>query len=107
MSLSVRRKLTETVMSWPGVTAGIHRFGGTVFRFEGKEIGHLHGDHHLDIPFSKSVRDELVATGRAKPHHIFPDSGWVTVYVHSEPELAQAMDLLRMKYERLASNTPE
>jgi hypothetical protein len=97
MSLSYRQKLVETVSSWPGVTLGTHRFGGTAFNLEGKEIAHLHGDHHLDIQFSKSTRDELVATGRAKPHHIFPESGWVTVYIYSEPELANAIDLMRMK----------
>jgi hypothetical protein len=103
MSSTVRQKLEETVMSWPGVTMGPHRFGGIEFNFEGKEIAHLHGDHHLDIPFSKSVRDELVAAGRALPHHIFPQSGWVTVYVHTERELADAIALMRMKYEHLVS----
>lgn len=103
MSLSVREKLTETALSWPGVTMGPHRFGGTAFNLGGKEIAHLHGDHHLDIRFSKSTRDELIATGRAKPHHIFPESDWVTVEIHTEPELANAIALLRMKYEYLAS----
>ena len=102
MTLSLKQQLMETVLSWPGVAAGPHRFGGTEFRFEGKEIGHLHGEHHLDIPFSRPVRDELVAAGRAEPHHIFPDSGWVTVYVRSGADVANAAALLRMKYEKLS-----
>jgi len=103
MYLSVGQKLTETVLSWPGVTSGPHRFGGIEFRLEGKEIAHLHGDHHLDIRFSKSLRGELVAAGRAKPHHIFPESGWVTVYICSETDLLNAIELLRKKYELLAA----
>lgn len=103
MTDTVKQTLIDTVLSWPGVTREPHRFGGIAFCLEGREIAHLHGDHHLDIPFSKSVRDELVASGRAKPHHIFPESGWVTVYVFSEAELANAIALLRMKYEKLAS----
>lgn len=106
MSLTVKQKIVETVLSWPGVTMEPHRFGGVAFSLDGKEIAHLHGDHHLDIQFSKSVRDELVATGRAKPHHILPGSGWVTVYICSEQEIAHAIDLLRMKYDKLVSPKP-
>lgn len=103
MSFSLKQKLVESVRSWPGVTVGPHRFGGVEFSVEGKEIAHLHGDHHLDIPFSKTVRGELVAAGRAKPHHIYPHSGWVSVYLYTETELANATALLRMKYEQLVS----
>ncbi|GFR38681.1 hypothetical protein PRECH8_19770 [Insulibacter thermoxylanivorax] len=101
MTLSVKQKLMDTVLSWPGVTSAPHRFGGTAFLAGGREIGHLHGEHHLDLPFPKPVRDELVASGCARPHHILPKSGWVTVYVHTEQELANAIALLRMKYEQL------
>lgn len=101
MSISFKQKLAETVLSWPGVTSRSHRFGGIEFSVKGKEIAHLHGDHHLDILFPKSTRNELVATGRAKPHHIYPNTGWVTVLIHSESELANAIALLRMKYEKI------
>lgn len=104
MSLTVKQKLVETICTWPGVTIEPHRFGGTAFIYDGKEIAHLHGDHHLDISFSKPIRDELIAAGRAKSHHIFPASGWVTIYIYSESELTHAIDLLRMKYDRLAMN---
>lgn len=103
MQMSVKEKLSETVLSWPGTALGPHRFGGVEFSLAGKEIAHLHGERHLDIPFSKSEREELVAAGRARPHHIFPDSGWVTVYIDSEADLANAVGLLRMRYEKLAS----
>jgi hypothetical protein len=105
MACSVKQKLLETVLSWPGVTLGSHRFGGIAFLREGREIAHLHGEHHLDIRFARPVRDELTAAGRARPHHIFPESGWVTVEVHTEQELADAIVLLRMKYEQLATPT--
>lgn len=103
MSMSTGQKLAETVLSWPGVTLGDSRFGGIAFLFLGKEIAHLHGDHHLDIHFSKSLRDELVAAGWAKQHHIFPESGWLTVYIYSETDVSNAIKLLRMKYEMLAA----
>jgi hypothetical protein len=86
------------VLAWPGVTRHPHRFGGIEFRCEGKEIGHLHGDRLLDIPFPKTVRDELVGSGRAEPHHRFPDSGWVSFWLKSGEDANKAVELLRLKY---------
>ena len=37
------------VCAWPGVTTGPHRFGGTEFLVNGKEIGHTHGFSLVDI----------------------------------------------------------
>lgn len=86
-------------MSWDGVTAHPHRFGGTEFRLGTREIGHVHGDHLLDIPFPKKVRDELVATGRAQPHHVLPESGWISFYLRQEPDVEAAIELLRRSFE--------
>ena len=58
------------LLSWDGVSAHPHRFGGTEFRVHGREFGHLHGDRLADIPFPKRARDELIAAGRAEPHHV-------------------------------------
>jgi len=41
------------------------------------------------------VRDELVASGRAEPHHVLPDSGWVSVYIRTEPNVQHAINLLK------------
>ena len=102
MTLNVRQMLSDQVLSWPGVTAQPHRFGGIEFLYKGTEIGHLHGDHLVDLLFPKPFRDHLVATGRGQPHHMYPNSGWVSVYITSGDDVAKAMELLRMKYESLA-----
>jgi len=86
------------VLSWPEVVSLPHRFGGTEFRCRGKEIGHVHGDGLCDIPLPKAVRDEAVAAGKAKPHHIFPESGWVSVYLASERDAGHAIEMMRRKY---------
>ena len=39
-----------------------------------RELGHLHRTF-ADLPFPRRVRDELVAGGRARPHHVLPESG--------------------------------
>ena len=92
--------ITETVQNWPGVSTHRHRFGGAEYRLgERREIGHVHGDELVDIPFPVRVRDELVAAGRAEPHHILPQSGNVSFYLRAAGDVEQAIALLRMSYE--------
>jgi hypothetical protein len=45
------------------------------------------------------VRDELVANGRAEPHHIIPQSGWVSIHLNQESDLDRAIELLRFSFE--------
>lgn len=94
-----RITIHEAVTLWPGVTAGPHRFGGVEYRLGTREIGHLHGDHLVDIPFPRPVRDQVVADGRAAPHHILPDSGWVSRYLREPADVATALALLRLSYD--------
>ena len=89
------------VASWQGVTAHDHRFGGIEFRFGRRELGHLHGTI-ADLPFPRRVRDELVAGGRARPHHVLPESGWVTVPMRTASEVANVIELFRRNYDRAA-----
>jgi luciferase-like monooxygenase len=87
------------VVSWPGVTTGPHRFGGIEFRLGRRELGHLHGDRIADLPFPRRIRDQLVAEGRARPHHVLPDSGWVTVRIPID-DVQPVIELFRLGYER-------
>ncbi len=41
-----------------------------------------------------------MAAGRALPHHIFPQSAWVSFYIRSEEDVPGAVALLRRNYER-------
>jgi len=100
MSLKgAQTRITDVVTSWPGVTAKPHRFGGVEYAIGKREIGHIHGDHLVDIPFPKKVRDEIVAAGGAQPHHILPETGWVSFYLRQESDVEQAIALLRESYE--------
>jgi predicted DNA-binding protein (MmcQ/YjbR family) len=87
------------VRAWTAVSAHPHRFGGTEYRLGQREIGHIHGDLLVDIPFPTRVRDELVSAGLAEPHHVLPDSGWVSVYLREPADLERAISLLRRSYE--------
>jgi hypothetical protein len=44
------------VMSWPGVTAHDHQFGGVEFRLSNRQLGHLHGNRIADIPLRRATR---------------------------------------------------
>jgi hypothetical protein len=43
-----------------------------------------------------------VANGRAKPHHVLPESGWITVPMRTDADVANVIDLLRQNYDRRA-----
>jgi hypothetical protein len=93
-------RIRDEVSSWPGVSSAPHRFGGLEFLYGRRELGHLHGDRLADLPFPRRVRDELVAEGRARPHHVLPDSGWVSVPIHGEEDVGAVVQLFRLGYER-------
>jgi hypothetical protein len=94
-----QQSITKAVTSWPGVTSQPHRFGGVEYVIGRREIGHIHGDHLVDIPFPKKVRDGIVAAGRAEPHHILPETGWVSFYLRQDSDVEQAIALLQESYQ--------
>lgn len=98
----IARAIIAEVSSWPGVAAQPHRFGGVEFSINHREIGHLHGDRLADLPFPMRVHDELVASGRAQPHHVLPESGWVSRRIRGPDDVTEVVALFRLNYERLA-----
>lgn len=99
----IAEQIRETVAGWEGVSTEPHRFGGVEFRVQHREIGHLHGSRQADLPFPVRVREQLVAQGRAVPHHILPESGWVTYYIYDASDIPRVIDLFRLSYEWITS----
>lgn len=93
------------VEQWPGVSTHQHRFGGIEFRVGRRELGHLHPSI-ADLPFPRRDRDELIAAGKARPHHVLPDSGWVTVPMRTRADVTTVIELFRRNYERTNKDTP-
>ncbi len=91
--------IKHAVLTWEGVESRPHRFGGIEYRLGRREIGHVHGDQLVDIPFPKRLRDELVSSGQAEPHHVLPETGWVSFYIRQELDVARAVALLQRSYE--------
>ena len=93
-------RIEREVGSWDGVIVGAHRFGGVAFRLGGRELGHLHGERWADLRFHQGVRDMLVETGRAQPHHVLPHTGWVSKQIRDDADVAEVIELFRLSYER-------
>ena len=91
--------ITKSVMAWGGMTVRPHRFGGVEYVMGRREIGHIHGDELVDIPFPKKIRDDLVNSGRAQPHHILPKTGWVSFTLREAADIEKAITLLEESYK--------
>jgi hypothetical protein len=90
--------IEQEVGSWAGIDSHPHRFGGMEFRLGKVEIGHVHYGGFTDIPFTRPIRDQLIREGKARAHHILPDSGWISCPVRSDADLERALWLFRLSY---------
>jgi len=95
-------RLEDEISAWPNVSVHPHRFGGKEFRFGKAEIGHVHRDGTVDIPFPRAVRDALLEEGQAEEHRWVPNSGWTTFKVRDEADMHHAARLMRISYLRYA-----
>ena len=98
-------RIKQVVGSWAGVESFPHRFGGIEYRYGKKEMGHVHGDRLADLPMPRRLHDELIAAGRARPHHVLPETGWVSVFIEGPDDVEGVIDLFRIQYERYTGAT--
>ena len=94
-----QQHITKALSQWPDLQTAPHRFGGVEYLLGTREIGHVHGDSLVDIPFPTAVRNELVALGQVEPHHVLPDSGWISFYIRQPQDVEAAIALLRQSYQ--------
>jgi hypothetical protein len=93
------QRVIAVVSSWDGIEAQPHRFGGVEFTLGKVEIGHIHPSMGLvDIPFTRRTRDALIHTGEAEPHHILPETGWISYWMRGAGAADQAIRLCRLSY---------
>jgi Family of unknown function (DUF5519) len=103
----ILEKIKKEILSWPNVTVEQHKFGGVEFRLNKREMGHIHGGSLADLPFPMKTRNELVSSGRASPHHVMPQSGWVSYWIEKgEEDVAAIIELFRLRYEQLKPKSP-
>jgi len=90
--------LEQEIAAWEGVQATTHRFGGIEFQWGGVEIGHIHRGGMTDIPFTRRVREALVAAQITELHHLLPETGWITFYIRTPQDLETVRTLMRLSY---------
>ncbi|MBC8112523.1 MAG: DUF5519 family protein [Verrucomicrobia bacterium] len=90
------------VVAWfkmqKGIKTSYHRYGGLEFRFEGKEIAHLHGNGLIDILFSREIRNQLVSEALVQAHHVNHESGWVSLYLKKNTDMNEVFAVLNRAY---------
>jgi MFS family permease len=106
MDTTITQTIVQKILEWPGVTTEPNRFGGIEFLVNKKEMGHLHGERLADLPFPIKIRENLVASRQALPHHIYPESGWVSYWIRNSGDIPAVINLFKLQYERLKSRSP-
>ena len=109
MNEELFQQVEREILAWPGVSkvtfAGGRGQGGfqvppaTMFRYGRRELGHLHVTGAADLPVPQQVYHELIAAGRAQPHAA-GFKGVVTYTIRTADDLAGAIELFRLNYER-------
>lgn len=93
------QQVAQTVTGWEGVSAAPHRFGGTEFNVGKVEIGHIHhGNGMVDIPYTRKLREQLVAENKTGLHHLLQDSGWTTTFIREATDVERVIWLFRLSY---------
>lgn len=101
---SPSERITEEVTSWPGVEAGPGSRGEFAFTVDGREIGHLHGDHAAHFSFPTDVWAELFEQGRIGYHPVFPEKqGPAARKIEDEDDVRDVIALLRLNYDRVVA----
>jgi Family of unknown function (DUF5519) len=96
--------IEREVLTWPGVSKEPGRFNSVSFTIGRREIGHVHRNGVADLPFPRAVHDELIASGRARPHQAGV-AGVVSVWLETPADVDQALALFRMNYDRALDAT--
>ena len=101
LDTTITENIKQEILSWPSVTSNPYQFGGIEFRVNKRDMGHIHGEKLADLPFPIEIRKEIIASGKALPHIIYPESMWVSYIIQSEDDNPKIIDLFRLQYERL------
>ena len=99
MNENLLELVDRDVLSWPGVAREPGRFNSTAYMVGRREIGHVHRNGVADLPFPRSIYDDLIASGRAQPHQAGV-TGIVSYWIKSPDDVSQVIALFRMNYDR-------
>lgn len=90
--------LEDAVCEWKNVSVAPHKYGGTQFNVNGFELGHLHGNGLLDVQLNRSMKKELMAHTSVLDHHVFKNSGWISLWIKDSSDCELALSVLSKAY---------
>lgn len=91
-------RVVETIASWEYIRVKQFPHDVKTFQLGPCEIGHIHPDGFIDIVFPRPLRNQLIREERAKPHHIYPRSEWISLDLNSESDIENILWVLRLSY---------
>ncbi len=98
--------VAQHIAAWPAVHARTHwllgdeqEVDGADFYVADEELGHIHLDGEAHIAVPKSLRDALIAEGRARPFRW--SKSFVVFAIEKAADVAEAEALFALAYERL------
>ncbi len=110
MNAELLAKFEAEILGWPGVEKETREDGiagdgeAAIYRLGKRHVGHVHHDGVADIEFTREVRDEIAASGRAEPHRGgFPKV--VSFRIKTPDDIPELVGLFRMGYERIHDRT--
>lgn len=108
MSEELLQAAGREILSWPGVgkdemsggsgRSRVHVPPATVYRFGRRHLGHIHDTGAADITLPKKVHDDLISTGKAKPHPAGFE-GVISYRIREPEDVPKAVELFRVAYE--------
>jgi hypothetical protein len=57
---TIIERIKKEILSWTYVTLEPHRFGGIEFRFNKREMEHIHGERVADLPDNLNLNSNAV-----------------------------------------------
>lgn len=93
-------EIETEVLTWKGMSAATHKYGGLQFDLHGIEIGHIHSNGIMDVLLTRQLKQELLEEGRVVHHHVFSQAGWISFYITSISDKEYAKALLSLAYQR-------
>jgi hypothetical protein len=98
---SAAHRIITEALRWPGVHRARGHLGSVVLQLNEGELGHLHGDVVADVPRPHAASVGQIENAPASVERWgSPAPGWVSVPLHTEDGIQNALALLRDNYEQ-------
>lgn len=57
----------------------------------------MHGNGMVDILLDRKTKKQLISKNMVKEHHVFKESGWISMYVKDKSDIQKVISVLQMK----------